>query len=86
MSLVAGSGKVTLLMRGRKKWYTTQMKVREVVRLLRDDGWVLVRTRGSHHQYKHPTKPGLVTIPGNGNDELAAGTLNSVMKQAGLKP
>jgi len=62
------------------------MKVREVVRLLRDDGWVLVRTRGSHHQYKHPTKPGLVTIPGNGNDELAAGTLNSVMKQAGLKP
>jgi len=61
------------------------MKVRDVVRLLRDDGWCLARTRGSHHQYKHPVKPGLVTIPGNPNDELAAGTLNSVMKQAGLK-
>ncbi|PYV10951.1 MAG: addiction module toxin, HicA family [Acidobacteria bacterium] len=61
------------------------MKVREVVRMLRDDGWSLVRTRGSHHQYKHPTKPGLVTIPGNENDEFATGTLNSILKQAELK-
>ena len=62
------------------------MKVKEVVKLIEDDGWYLVRTRGSHRQYKHPTKPGLVTVPGNLGDDLAPGTLNSVMKQAGLKP
>ena len=66
--------------------YPCQVKVREVVRVLNDDGWVLVRTRGSHQQYKHPTKPGVVTIAGNRNDELAPGTLNSILKQAGLKP
>jgi predicted RNA binding protein YcfA (HicA-like mRNA interferase family) len=62
------------------------MKVRDVVRLLEADGWYLVRTRGSHHQFKHATKPGLVTIPGAGGDDLAPGTLNSILKQAGLKP
>lgn len=61
------------------------MKVREVIRMLRDDGWFLDRTSGSHRQYKHPQKPGLVTVSGNMNDELAPGTLNSVLKQAGLK-
>ena len=61
------------------------MKVRELVRLLEEDGWYLARTRGSHRQYKHPTKPGLVTLPGKPNDDLAPGTLNSVLKQAGLK-
>ncbi len=66
--------------------YPYNVKVREIVRMLEDDGWLLVRTRGSHHQYKHSTKPGLVTIPGNRNDELAPGTLNSILKQAGLKP
>jgi predicted RNA binding protein YcfA (HicA-like mRNA interferase family) len=66
--------------------YSGRVKVRDTVRMLKDDGWFVVRTRGSHHQYKHPTKPGLVTIPGNRNDELAAATLNSIMKQAGLKP
>ena len=65
--------------------YVERVKVREVVRLLEDDGWSLARTRGSHHQYKHPTKKGLVTIPGNRNDDLAPGTLNSILKQAGLK-
>jgi predicted RNA binding protein YcfA (HicA-like mRNA interferase family) len=62
------------------------MKVRDLVRLLESDGWRLVRTRGSHHQYKHPTKRGLVTVPGSGNDDLAPGTLQSILKQAGLKP
>ena len=62
------------------------MKVRDVIRLLEADGWYLVRTRGSHHQYKHATKPGLVTLPGGGGDDLAPGTLNSIFKQAGLKP
>ncbi len=61
------------------------MKVRDVLRLLTDDGWVLVRTRGSHQQYKHGSKPGLVTVAGQPNDDLAPGTLNSILKQAGLK-
>jgi predicted RNA binding protein YcfA (HicA-like mRNA interferase family) len=49
------------------------------------DGWVLARTRGSHQQFKHPTKTGLVTVAGSGNDDLALGTLNSILKQAGLR-
>ena len=61
------------------------MKVRDVLRLLTDDGWYLVRTRGSHQQYKHPEKLGLVTVAGHPSDELAPGTLNSILKQAGLK-
>jgi Predicted periplasmic or secreted lipoprotein len=61
------------------------MKVREVVALLEADGWRCVRTRGSHRQYRHPEKPGRVTVAGSLNDDLAPGTLNSVLKQAGLK-
>jgi predicted RNA binding protein YcfA (HicA-like mRNA interferase family) len=61
------------------------MKVREVIRLVEGDGWALVATRGSHRQYKHPTKPGRVTIAGKPSDDLAPGTLNSILKQAGLK-
>ncbi len=61
------------------------MKVREVLRLLRDDGWYLARQRGSHQQYKHPTKRGLVTVAGKPNDDLAPGTLNSILKQGELK-
>jgi predicted RNA binding protein YcfA (HicA-like mRNA interferase family) len=61
------------------------VKVRDVIKLLERDGWILVRTRGSHRQYTHPWKRGLVTVPGSMNDDLAAGTLNSVMKQAQLK-
>lgn len=49
------------------------------------EGWYLVVTRGSHRQYKHPTKSGRVTIAGNPNDELAPGTLNSIRKQAGVE-
>ena len=61
------------------------MKVREAIKLIEQDGWFLVRQRGSHRQYKHPLKKGLVTIAGNLNDNLAPGTLNSILKQAGLK-
>jgi len=61
------------------------VEVRGVTKLLEQDGWRLVRTRGSHRQYKHPYKPGLVTVPGKPGDELAPGTLNSILKQAGLK-
>jgi predicted RNA binding protein YcfA (HicA-like mRNA interferase family) len=62
------------------------MKVRDIIRLLERDGWYLKQTRESHRQYKHPRKPGRVTLPGHPNDDLPPGTLNSVLKQAGLKP
>ena len=61
------------------------MKVREAIRMIEDDGWVLVATRGSHRQYKHAAKPGRVTIAGKPSDDLAPGTRNSILKQAGLK-
>lgn len=61
------------------------MKIRHVVRLIEDDGWYLVAVRGSHRQYKHAKKTGRVTIAGHPDDDLAPGTLNSVLKQAGLK-
>lgn len=61
------------------------MKVRDVIKLIEKDGWYLVRIRGSHRQYKHSTKKGLVTVAGKPSDELAPGTLNSVLKQARLK-
>ncbi len=61
------------------------MKVGEAVRLVEQDGWYLVATRGSHRQYKHPHKSGRVTIAGKPSDDIAPGTLNSILKQAGLK-
>jgi predicted RNA binding protein YcfA (HicA-like mRNA interferase family) len=60
------------------------VKVRDIIKLIEDDGWYLARTRGSHRQYKHPTKLGLVTIAGKPGDDIAPGTLNSILKQAGL--
>ena len=60
------------------------MKVRKVIKLIEDDGWVLARTRGSHRQYKHPTKPGLVTVPGKLGRDLPFELLRSILKQAGL--
>jgi predicted RNA binding protein YcfA (HicA-like mRNA interferase family) len=61
------------------------MKVRDVIRLLQSHGWALAATRGSHPQFKHPTKPGRVTVAGKASHDLAPGTLNSILKQAGLK-
>lgn len=61
------------------------MKVADVLRMLREDGWYLVAIRGSHRQYKHPTKPGRVTLPGKPSGELSTGTLKSILKQSGLK-
>jgi predicted RNA binding protein YcfA (HicA-like mRNA interferase family) len=60
------------------------MKVSEILRLLHEDGWYLVATRGSHRQFKHPTKSGRVTVPGKPSADLAPGTLNSILKQSGL--
>lgn len=59
-------------------------KVRDAIRLVEEDGWYLARTRGSHRQYKHPEKRGLVTVPGRPSDDLAPGTWASILKQAGL--
>lgn len=61
------------------------MNVREIIRLLEEDGWRLVAMRGSHRQYKHPVKAGRVTVAGKPSDDIAPGTLNSILKQAGLK-
>lgn len=61
------------------------MKIRDVIDRIEKDGWQLVKTKGSHRQFKHPTKAGRVTIAGHPGDALAPGTLNSVYKQAGLK-
>ena len=59
------------------------MKSREVIKLIEKDGWFLVAVKGSHHQYKHPTKKGRVTIP-HPKKDLAKGTIRSIKKQAGL--
>ena len=61
------------------------MKVAEILRLLQQDGWLLVAQRGSHRQFKHASKAGRVTVPGKPSDDLAPGTQNSILKQAGLK-
>jgi predicted RNA binding protein YcfA (HicA-like mRNA interferase family) len=60
------------------------MKVREVIKRLEADRWYIDRTKGSHRQFKHPTKSGVVTIPGKPNDDLQPGTLASIFRQAGL--
>ena len=64
---------------------TGTVKVGELVRLLEDDGWRLARTRGSHRQYKHTSKPGTVTVAGKPSLDIPPGTLNAILKQAGLK-
>jgi predicted RNA binding protein YcfA (HicA-like mRNA interferase family) len=61
------------------------MKVKELIKLLEADGWVLARTRGSHRQFRHPTKIGTVTVAGKPSVDVPPGTLNNALKQAGLK-
>ncbi len=61
------------------------MKVKELLKMLEKDGWSLSRTRGSHRQYKHPTKPGTVTIAGKPSADVPKGTLNAILKQSGIK-
>lgn len=61
------------------------MKVRQLIALLQRDGWRLVTVRGSHRQFKHPIKTGRVTLSGKMSKDVPPGTLNSVLKQAGLK-
>lgn len=61
------------------------MKVREVIKLIEKDGWHLVVTEGSHRQYKHPVKPGRVTVAGHRSEDVHPKTLKSILTQAGLK-
>ncbi len=61
------------------------MKIRDIIKIIENDGWYIVRTKGSHRQYKHPSKVGRVTIAGHAGDDMAPGTLNSILKQAQLK-
>lgn len=60
------------------------MKVRDAIKAIEQDGWVLVRTKGSHRQYHHPTKPGTVTIAGKPSLDLDPKTERSIRRQAGL--
>jgi len=61
------------------------MKIRDIIKKIEADGWYQIVMRGSHRQYKHPTKLGRVTIAGHPSHDLAPGTLSSVLKQARLK-
>ena len=61
------------------------MKVRDVIKMLEEDDWYQDRVRGSHRQFNHPSKSGTVTVAGKPNVDLPPGTLNSILKQAGLK-
>jgi len=61
------------------------MKIRDVLKRLRDDGWYEVRRRGSHRVLKHHNKPGIVVVPGRLSDEVAPGTFKSIRDQAQLE-
>jgi len=61
------------------------MEVRALVRRLEQDGWVLIRTRGDHRQFAHPERGGVVTVSGNLGRDIPSGTLNAILKAAGLK-
>jgi len=61
------------------------MKVKELIKLIESDGWYQVRMKGSHRQFKHPTKPGTVTVAGKPSIDVPPGTLNNALKQAGIR-
>ena len=61
------------------------MKVAQLIKVLNDDGWIMIRMRGSHRQFKHSEKQGLVTISGKPSDDVKKGTLGSVLRQANIK-
>jgi predicted RNA binding protein YcfA (HicA-like mRNA interferase family) len=60
------------------------VKIRDIIKQIEKDAWTLHSTRGSHRQFKHPAKPGRVTVPGHPGDDLSPGMLSSILKQAVL--
>lgn len=75
----------SLVRRVEASCYAACVKVSEVLRMLQSDGWYMAAQRRSHRQFKHLNKSGRVTVPGKPSDDLAPGTFNSILKQAGLK-
>jgi predicted RNA binding protein YcfA (HicA-like mRNA interferase family) len=61
------------------------VKVREVIKLIEDDGWMMVRQTGSHRAFRHAVKPGTTTVAGNLGKEVKPGTLANILRQAGLR-
>ena len=61
------------------------MKIADLIKILKENGWVLTRTKGSHRQFKHSDIKGVVTVAGKLSDDVKKGTLGSVLRQAGLK-
>jgi predicted RNA binding protein YcfA (HicA-like mRNA interferase family) len=61
------------------------VKAKEIIKMIEQDGWYFIRQTGSHKIFKHPTKQGIVVIPAHGKEDIKKGTLNSILKQAGLK-
>lgn len=71
---------------GREEYtISSAMKVRDLIKMLNADGWRQVRMRGSHRQFRHPSKPGTITVAGKDNVDIPPGTLASILKQAGLR-
>jgi predicted RNA binding protein YcfA (HicA-like mRNA interferase family) len=70
---------------GTRHSWPKSMKVRKLIRLLEDDGWLHMRTRGSHRQFRHSVKPGTVTVAGKPGADVPPGTLRSILKRAGLQ-
>jgi len=65
--------------------YSIPVKIRDIIKMLKQDGWYEVVRKGIHRQWKHPLKRGRVTIAGHEKDDVAPGTLNSILKQSGMK-
>lgn len=71
---------------GKKIYFCNNMKVGELIKLVEKSGWYLIRQKGSHRQFKHPQKAEVITIAGHKlSDEVGKGTLNNILKQAGIK-
>jgi predicted RNA binding protein YcfA (HicA-like mRNA interferase family) len=64
--------------------YGKQMKVKDLIKRMEQIGWQVVRVKGSHRQFRHPERPGTVTVAGKLNSDVPIGTLRAILKQAGL--
>jgi predicted RNA binding protein YcfA (HicA-like mRNA interferase family) len=85
-SRLASRRGVSVTLPGRVRPMLRRMKVRDIVRFLRQDGWYIDRIRGSHHHHKHPSKPQTVTVPVHRGHDLGINTVKCILKQAGINP